>query len=776
MPAPVSLTANDRAQIAEILALSEASDAPALIARLRTDRWPVRRAAVNALAELGERATEPLCAALVTSRDNEGQIAALVDALSASSADVRAAVEALAAHAEPAIVCDAAAILGRRRSEPSVPLLAKLTAHPDDNVAVAAVEALGRIGGESALDALLELAATASFFRVFPTIDALGRSGDPRATAVLSRLLDDALYAPEAARALGRSGDERAIEALLRLVTRSSEAVVRVAAVALTEIHDRLYGRFGTTSDSLIRFAQVSPVPKLLQAMTSADQHEETAIVRLLGLLGDEESTAALIDLVTNQSGRVVAAAESALRELGSHAVVPLLEAIRHGDSEARAVLLPLVGARGTDVSAITACLSDPSPRVRSLAIDTLARMGAVSAVSLVFAALRDPDARVAQAAVAAIQSLGSAESEALAIAAASDAEPAVRRAAIRILAYFGYPGALEPLLAAVSDADERVREVALGGLALLDDPRAADAIHAALRDAVARTRAAAVRALGHLESGRDVLPALTEALADTDPWVRYFACQALARRREQRALPALIARLGDPAGQVRVGAIEALAQFRDPRATEALAGAAEGADADMRRAAIIGFGLSGSASAFPIIARALRDADASTRLVAVSALTTISGVDVLEAIASATRDADASVSGAAFSVLGGRPEPAAFELLLPLLDEPTTAAPALHAIAQPVAGRVQAISAALVGALPERASLLAAALVRLKTAEANAALIGALSSPNLRTRRAIAGALAAVPLPEHRSAIQHALDAEHDPDTRKLLRKALSA
>jgi HEAT repeat protein len=775
MASALSLTERDRQQIDEVLALARNGDVAALIDRLRIDRWPVRRATVAALADMGTAALTPLCDVLLHKRDDEGQIAAVVDALSASQADVTSTIEQLAQHATPAIVCDAATILGRRRSEPSVPLLGTLTAHPDDNVAVAAVEALGRIGGDAAIEALLGLAATGSFFRVFPTLDVLGRSRDPRATDVLSRLLDDPLYAPEAARALGRTGDERSLDALLKLLVRSTDAVVRVAAVALIEVHDRIYGRFGTTVENLMPRVPTSPITRLKQALASSDPFEEAAIIRVLGLLGGDEAITALLEIVTRGDGRAVAVAESVLRELGAHALGPLLEMIRTGNSDERAVLLPLVGARATDPTAIIACLVDPVSRVRAFAIETLTRMGYVEATPALFVALRDADPRVAQAAIAAIQSLGSDGSETLAIEAARDPNPAVRRAGIRILAYFGYRGALEPLLAATSDPDERVRDVALGGLPLLDDPRGDAALFAAVRHPSARTRAAAVRALGHVGQDRDVHALLSTALDDSDAWVRYFACQALARRRDERAIPALVERLEDTAGQVRVGAIEALAQFRDDRASGALTRAAEGADPDMRRAAIIGFGLTGRTSSLPLIADALRDDDASTRLVAVSALAALPGVEPLEAIVRATGDPDPPVSSAAINVLGGRPEPAAFDRLIALLDDTRTAERAMHAMAQSVVGRAQTIALALSHATPERATLLAAALLRMRTPEANAALIGALATPKLRTRMAIASALAVVPLPEHRSAIQHALDVEHDPDIRKHLRRALS-
>ena len=87
-----------------------------LIGRLTDPSWTVRRAIVSALARLGDPAVGPLCDVLRFHRDDEGRLAAAVDALVGSLGDVDASVVALADSSDAAVVCDAAQILGRRRS------------------------------------------------------------------------------------------------------------------------------------------------------------------------------------------------------------------------------------------------------------------------------------------------------------------------------------------------------------------------------------------------------------------------------------------------------------------------------------------------------------------------------------------------------------------------------------------------------------------------------------------------------------------------------------
>ena len=146
---PYSLTPAEQARIERIdqlVVLGRASVAELLAAAGDTS-WTVRRAAVAALAALGDDAIEPMCAWLVAERLSERAIAAVVDAVVSSvGAGANTAAIALLAHPEPAVAADAAAILGRRHAQEALAPLVAALAHRDDNTAVAAIEALGTLG------------------------------------------------------------------------------------------------------------------------------------------------------------------------------------------------------------------------------------------------------------------------------------------------------------------------------------------------------------------------------------------------------------------------------------------------------------------------------------------------------------------------------------------------------------------------------------------------------------------------------------------------------
>jgi len=162
----------DRERMRRVAELSRggAGNVLALLEELKGPGWAVRRAVIAALAELGQPAVAPLCQALRLARQDEAVIAGTVDALAASVGEVEAEVLSLASDENPAVICDAVQILGRRASQRAVSLLAQLTRHENDNVALAAVEALGRIGGAEAVEALLVLAESGNFFRAFRRI------------------------------------------------------------------------------------------------------------------------------------------------------------------------------------------------------------------------------------------------------------------------------------------------------------------------------------------------------------------------------------------------------------------------------------------------------------------------------------------------------------------------------------------------------------------------------------------------------------------------------
>ena len=771
-PSPLVLSSADRERIAQVdmLAAQGASRVDDLALLLDNRSWAVRRAVVAALARIGQPAVAALSRSLISQRDSETRLAALVDALSASRGDAAAPMLDILHHAgsAPALLCDAAQVLGRRKVAAAAPALEKLTAHPDDNVGVAAIEALGRIGAGAGLDGLVAVLSSKNFFRIFPTIDVLGRSGDPRVLLPLVSLLDDPRYALEAARALGRAGDPGAAPALAALLRRANDALARVIAASLAAIHAHALSLYGTADpvEASLRAAGADPLPlvqRLAQSVAGAAAEEQDAICTVLSWIRDPVAAETLIGLLD----ATPAAAAVALRALGRESDAQILQALREGDSSRRALLLPLISVRTRSATDVLACLADPDASVRVLACNALARIGDTSAVPRLFELLRDPDPMLGQAAVGAIQSLGSATTEALALQAARAPQPHLRRAALRIVAYFGYPAGLELLIEAAQGADERLRDAAIHGLALLVEPRALAVLIEMAGHGNPRARGAAVRALGQAQRGGEVLAVLRKSLSDSDAWVRYYACQSLGRLHDDGAVDAILLLVEDPAGQVRVAAIEALARLETKAALHALRTAASSDDPDVQRAALLGLGSRRVPEALPVLLQAAHSPDAATRLIALSAVAAYQSPDGLAAIATATGDPDAAVRDAAIGFLTAREEPAATAALIALLANPFARDRAVESLASAPC-RIGGISAALEGAGAELATSLVAVLARTRRPEALAAIIDALALPNVFARRAAAAALGALRTPEARAALERAIDSDSDPEVRR--------
>ncbi|MEY4575325.1 MAG: hypothetical protein RL701_28 [Pseudomonadota bacterium] len=755
----------DYANVDELVRQARASTGgiQALIARLDEPKWGARREVIAALAALGDSALVPLRESLEQDRQSETRIAATVDTLVASIGDAENAVLPLAASASSAVAADIAQILGRRRKARSVPTLVAFLSHADDNVAVAAIEALGRVGGRAAVDALVATVERGYFFRTYPAIDVLGRSRDPRAVAPLALLLRNPRYLVEAALALGRTADKSAVLPLLELLTSASDANVRVGAVALAElrdVHRTLYGNTAAVDNVLRQQAPEATLPRLTAALAGADEPESLAICVVLGALQLTAAAPLLARLLDGET-KIANAAAAALERIGPAVDRYLHQAVLEGDSARRKVLLPLLPRTG-DAAAAAHCLTDADADVRALACDALASLGDSSVVAALFERLKDPSVRVVQSALRAIQSLGTTQTETLALAAARSPELGTRRAALRVLAYFGYASAIDVFSEAMRDADARIRDIAIIGLALVEQPRAHALLLEAVIDARADVRTAAVRGLGQSTKTPEIVAALLSATADSEAWVRYYACQALGKLEAQGAAVAISSLLTDSAGQVRVAAIEALAQLKSPHSLAVLENAANSEDPDLKRAALVGLGVMKDAQAVPVVIAACSAAEPATRLVALSALSAFASDETLPVVANALADRDAGVRTAALGLLASWPYAAATPVLIAALHDSSDPNPIIQALVTPGHGRIAGILAALAQADDEFAPVLTSLLARVDPADHTSAVLSALQMPNPAARKAAAAMLAVRATREALAAL--ALHAAEDP------------
>lgn len=770
----------ERAAIEELRRLAaEGSQAiPKLLEALDTPSWLVRREVVAELAKLGRPAAEAMCRSLASDRKHEGRLAALVDALAATDETGEASILELLDSPNVAVLADGLQILGRRRARGAVSRLVRLTQHADDNVAVASVEALGQIGGSEALECLLEVVKSPSFFRSFPAIDVLGRLGETRAVEPLSALLGDSLRGPEAARALGRLGDETAILPLIELLVTGQVAASRVAAVALSEILERSQRRYGTPAafERALgpHLGREALEARLERALLGADAAEQRAIGALLGFFSTSTSVESLSPLLDAAHDVAEAAAGSLARlaRLGNPEVFSLLE---RATSEQRALLIPRLAGSAAAVPALVGCLDDADPRVRILACDALAKTGDPSCAEALFGLLDDTDLAISQAATGALLALGSERVEQLALEAVKSKSR--RQAALRILAHFGSARGLLALLDAAEQGDMRSREIAMVGLANVGGEDARRALLAASEQASPRTRAAAVRGLGHLEATPETRQRLREATRDAEPWVRYYACQALGNAGDADSTELLSSLAQDPAGQVRVAAIDALARLSTPHARDVLARAARAEDAELRRAALAGIGLTRDPRLLPLLLDASYAGDTATRLVAVSALAPFAEPAALARLCQvARRDPEPSVQHAAIELLSESSAPQATAALIALLPEEPYRARAVGALERHGSARLPALTAALADASAEVAEALVTVILRLGDAAAVPSLQAALELPNERVRRAAARALRfAFDSAASHEALARAASRDPDPEVRRIAATCLS-
>jgi HEAT repeat protein len=764
-----SLTADEQGRIEQIdrwVALG-VGGVPPLIAAMADPSWTVRRATVAALAALGDDAAGPLCAWLSDRRTSEHEIAAAVDALASSIGPaVTREVMALLEHPTPAVIADAAHILGRRRATEATPALGRLIAHADDNVAVAAIEALGAIGGSAAVEPLIAALARRSFFRTFPTLQVLPRTGDPRVIAPLAALLREDTYRIEAARALGRTGSPLAIAPLASILPASGgDALVRLVARALADLVAR--AEWSGAADRVIvemRRVIAPSLDRFIGALRAADPEERAAIASLLGRIGDARVLPALARLLDDPA--MVEATTAAIQRIGLADDAAMTHALRSQDPAVRIAALPVVNGRrmAPDVRDL---LHDDDPEVQARACDALARTGDTSAVPALFALLGNPSSRVAHAAAAAIQSLGTAETGSLAIAAVQTGEPAVRRQALRIIGYLGCDGAYEVSRRAVEDPDRRIAELAVTALGAVDDPRVEPALAELASGASEVLRAAAMRAIAQRASAH-AIELLERGLADDAAWVRYYACQGLGRLGHVSSTSLLIARLADSTAHVRIAAIEALAHVDTAAAWQALSSAARSSDPDQRRAALIGIGLRSTRDALPFLLAALASEDAATRLIAISGLAQRSEPEASDALGRAALDAAPDVRDAALSLLGERTDRAAADVLVAaaLATEPDH--PAHLALSRAGGARIAAIRARLGDASERDATALVAALARTHDEAATAALFELLELPHPVVRRIAAAALVAMDAVGARGRVARLAADDPDPEVRR--------
>jgi serine/threonine-protein kinase len=281
---------------------------------------------------------------------------------------------------------------------------------------------------------------------------------------------------------------------------------------------------------------------------------------RLVDLLGEDEySKAAIVEVLQAHKDRLnvrqllaqiyflqpseKAAVFKLIDEVTTEEMVPdLLQRMDGKDPLVKTHLINVLARfdRPDVNKALQEALRDGNKLVRAAALASIARSRATIDVALVSGLLLDPDLDVMNKAVDVIIQLNHPETAKYLIDALKAENEFSRRSAVEILNAIGTTHSVKYLLEAVSDEDWWVRSRASDALARIGGPRVVDAVLDLIKDKDENIRRAAIEILNTCRDKRAV-DRLIEATRDKDWWVSERAADALAEIGDAKALPALL-------------------------------------------------------------------------------------------------------------------------------------------------------------------------------------------------------------------------------------------
>jgi HEAT repeat protein len=534
-----------------------------LFAAMGDESWRVRKEAVAALAAAGPLDPETVEAVieLLRSPDNAGLRNSAVESLERLG---ESAVEPLCRRLDdpdPDLRKFAIDILGSIGSKNALPLLVAALDDADPNVRGAAAENLGKLGDPRALPHLLKVLDGGDVWLKFTVLDALALIGAPVPLDSLVPLLRENLLRRAGYDCLGALGDGDCVQLLLQGLNDKTKNARQAAALALIRVRGRLAAenRHALVDLPLRGLKGSATVMPLVVSLHGADLGTVEALIRLLGLIGDERATLALLDVSGEE--RLWNACLEAFRGIGAAAHPLLLSHYPSASSAERARTAEIFGDLGVTEGAplLLESLNDESYELRAACALALGKLAPAGIVRRLVELLEDPAAPVRDAALDSLQRLSGSDPEGVTglCQELSHSELPSRRRNAALLFCGVRDGERLSLLA--KDEDPSVRRAAVASLGRAGVQQAAGVAAMALSDEDPEVRVAAAQALAET-GGKDALEPLLLALRDNDPWVQKAALKGLCGLGEKAALPGIKALLDKAEGPVLIAALSALA------------------------------------------------------------------------------------------------------------------------------------------------------------------------------------------------------------------------
>ena len=479
-------------------------------------------------------------------------------------------------------------ILGSIGDTEAVPLLIKALDDPDPNVSAAAAENLGKIGDSRAASHLLSALDKSDIWLRYTILEALGRIGVPVPMEVIRPLAGENLLKKAVYDCLRSIGDLEAVPLLIEGLKEKVRNSRDAAVLALMKVRDRLPAERAARAvdDRLRELAGTPYLDGLITSLETPDRDLRIALVRVLGMIGDERSSGRL--LLGCRDDKLRRYCLLAFENMGEAGMRSLQAAFPGADDEERCFIIHVCGELGYDGSAVLfrEGMAAEFSMLRKVSAIAAGKTGSVALLDDLVRLLDDAEADVREEAIEAISRLAQrAEVSVLRIAmelAGADAAEKRRFAAI----LYSSLNDAEKLSLLVKDEDPVVRKTAVHSLAELKSPAAVSHLIMALADEDADVRIAAAGALGAI-GGDDVIDPLLFALSDEAPWVKCAVLESLAILKSDRAVPAIVEVFERSSGLVVIAALEALAEIGGDNVLDAVRKGLENADEEVIKAAI---------------------------------------------------------------------------------------------------------------------------------------------------------------------------------------------
>jgi HEAT repeat protein len=560
-----------------------------LFAALGDASWRVRKEAVDALlaAAVSEEIIEEFV--LLLESDNAGLRNSAVEALE------RLGVQAMPIlcrhvtdddHDVRKFVID---ILGSIGDAEAMPLLLNALDDPEPNVCAAAAENLGKIGNVQAVPHLLQALRKSDIWLRYTVLEALSKIGKPVPMTVITPLLGENLLKKAAFDCLGAIGDAEAAPLLIEGIKERVKNIREAAVVALMKVRERLPAPEAKqlVDVKLVVFNCSPSVEGLLSSLDTADRGLKEALLKLLGIIGDERAIGRLLQCFRDDRLRKYCLL--AFKAMGEKAATALIRLFPGADDEERSFIAYICGELCCPGCAqlLRAGMRDASPLLRKVSVKAAGKAGLSGLVKEIAPILDDTEPEVRKAAVEALSRLAVEDGEAVLVIAGrlASAELPEKRCNAAIL--FASLGDMDKLSLLIKDDDAIVRKTAVNSLAALKKVSSVGQLVMALVDEEVDVRIAAAGALGEIGSA-DVLEPLLLAMKDEDSWVICAALKSLGKLRHGGARQAIVELLATSAdGLVTISALKTLAEIGGEGIPELLKKALAHPDEEVVKAAI---------------------------------------------------------------------------------------------------------------------------------------------------------------------------------------------